>query len=99
MIANPELSQPQSADPAAAAVICPNCGEQGMQSFYEVRNIPVHSVLLMQTREEALRYPRRDLRLGFCGSCGFICNTLFDPTVHEYSTSYEEPQTFSPTFN
>lgn len=70
-----------------------------MQAFYEVRNIPVHSVLLMPTRERALNYPRRDLQLGFCPSCGFICNTIFDPTVHEYSTSCEETQGFSPTFN
>jgi SAM-dependent methyltransferase len=70
-----------------------------MQSFYEVRNIPVHSVLLMPTRERALNYPRRDLRLGFCPRCGFIGNILFDASVHEYSTSCEESQGFSPTFN
>jgi len=70
-----------------------------MQTFYEVRNIPVHSVLLMPTRERALSYPRRDLRLGFCAKCGFISNILFDPKVHEYSTSCEETQGFSPTFN
>ena len=70
-----------------------------MQVFYEVLHIPVHSVLLMSTRERALNYPRRDLKLGFCPKCGFIANTVFDPTVHEYSTSCEESQGFSPTFN
>ena len=70
-----------------------------MQTFYEVRNIPVHSVLLMPTKERALGYPRRDLRLGFCSQCCFISNTIFDPRVHEYSTSCEETQGFSPTFN
>jgi len=70
-----------------------------MEGFYEVRNIPVHSVLLMPTRERALNYPRRDLKLGFCPKCGFISNVLFDPSVHEYSTSCEESQGFSPTFN
>jgi SAM-dependent methyltransferase len=70
-----------------------------MQAFYEVRNIPVHSVLLMPTRERALNYPRRDLRLGFCPQCGFVSNIIFDPKVHEYSTSCEESQGFSPTFN
>jgi SAM-dependent methyltransferase len=70
-----------------------------MQVFYQVRNIPVHSVLLMPTRERALTYPRRDLRLGFCSRCGFIANTNFDSSVHEYSTSCEETQGFSPTFN
>ena len=70
-----------------------------MQVFYEVLHIPVHSVLLMPTRERALNYPRRDLKLGFCPKCGFIANTVFDPTVHEYSSSCEESQGFSPTFN
>jgi SAM-dependent methyltransferase len=78
---------------------CPNCLVPGMDAFYEVRNIPVHSVLLMPTRERALNYPRRDLKLGFCSSCGFVGNMLFDPTVHEYSTQCEESQGFSPTFN
>jgi SAM-dependent methyltransferase len=70
-----------------------------MKTFYQVRDIPVHSVLLMRSQEQALNYPRRDLQLGFCPSCGFISNVLFDPSVHEYSTSYEETQGFSPTFN
>ena len=70
-----------------------------MRTFYELRNIPVHSVLLMPTRERAVNYPRRDLWLGFCPVCGFVGNTLFDPSVHEYSTSCEESQGFSPTFN
>jgi len=70
-----------------------------MSAFYEVKNIPVHSVLLMPTRERALSYPRRDLKLGFCPACGFISNTVFDPSVHEYSTSCEESQGFSPTFS
>ena len=79
--------------------VCPSCHQGRMQAFYEVRNIPVHSVLLMPTRERALNYPRRDLQLGFCRCCGFISNILFDPTVHEYSGSCEETQGFSPTFN
>jgi SAM-dependent methyltransferase len=80
-------------------ILCPNCNQGRMQVFYEVRNIPVHSVLLMPTYERAMTYPRRDLQLGWCPLCGFVANTLFDPSVHEYSTSYEETQGFSPTFN
>lgn len=84
---------------AAGYSLCPNCEHGRMKDFYEVRNIPVHSVLLMPTQERALNYPRRNLRLGFCEACGFVSNTVFDPTVHEYSTSCEESQGFSPTFN
>jgi hypothetical protein len=64
-----------------------------------VFGIPVHSVLLMPTREEAINYPRRDLELAFCPSCGFIQNVRFDPEVHRYSTQYEPTQAFSPTFS
>lgn len=70
-----------------------------MEPFYEVQNIPVHSVLTMPTRERALNYPRRNLELGFCNGCGFIGNIIFDHGVHEYSTRCEESQGFSPTFN
>jgi len=81
-----------------AHVVCHSCGAQEMTIFYEVENIPAHSCLLMPTREAALSYPKRDLRLGFCHACGFIQNTVFDPSVHEYSTRYEETQAFSPRF-
>ncbi|NOX57978.1 MAG: methyltransferase domain-containing protein [Planctomycetes bacterium] len=82
-----------------AQLKCPNCDSTGIHTFYSVRDIPVHSCLLMPTREAALNYPRGDLKLGFCRGCGFVFNTLFRPEVHEYSTAYEETQGFSPTFN
>lgn len=78
---------------------CPNCLTGTLEAFYEVRNIPVHSVLLMPSRDHANKYPRRDLKLGFCKQCGFVSNMIFDSSVHEYSTSCEESQGFSPTFN
>ncbi len=77
---------------------CPNCLAGEMSIFYEVRGAPVHSVLLMPTREVAVNFPKRDIALGFCGVCGFISNTRFDASVHNYSGQYEETQGFSPTF-
>jgi SAM-dependent methyltransferase len=79
--------------------VCPNCGSVGMPVFYELESVPVHSVLLLPTREEALSYPKGDIALGFCRTCGFISNVAFDPTLHEYSPQYEATQAFSPTFN
>lgn len=78
---------------------CPGCGTSGMEIIYEVNHVPVHSVLLMDSREEAMTYTKRDIVLGFCHTCGFISNIAFDPTVHEYSAKYEETQGFSATFN
>ncbi len=80
-------------------LICPNCKSKGLDIFYSVKSIPVHSCLLMSTREQALNYPKGDLRLGFCYQCGFVTNTLFDPQTNDYSIQYEETQGFSSHFN
>lgn len=78
---------------------CPSCGSADLEVFYQVRQVPVHSVLLMSTRDEALTFRKGDIALGFCSSCGFISNLAFDPGMHEYSSKYEETQGFSSTFN
>ena len=53
---------------------CPACGSDAVRVFYETPQIPVHSVLLFYSRDEAMGYPRGDLRLGLCGKCGFMFN-------------------------
>ncbi|MEM7203448.1 MAG: class I SAM-dependent methyltransferase, partial [Planctomycetota bacterium] len=86
--------------PASTAikVACFNCGSNSTRVFHSVDNIPVHSCLLMPSRQEAVDYPRGDLRVAFCDDCGFIQNSAFDPAVHEYSQRYEETQAFSAKF-
>lgn len=86
-------------DRTMSTCACPSCGAQRMSVFYELDQVPVHSVLLLLTREAALNYPKGDIALGFCQACGFISNVAFDPTVHEYSSRYEATQVFSPTFS
>lgn len=78
---------------------CPNCASQGLHIFYEVRNVPVHSCLMMSSKEEALDFPCGDVVLGFCPECGFITNTVFDAKWSAYAPNYEDQQSFSPTFN
>ena len=82
----------------AAELACPSCGARGLRLFHEQLGIPVHSVRLVETREEALAFPRGDLRLGFCGACGFITNTAYEPELQDYAVSYEETQGYSPRF-
>ncbi|MEE9230195.1 MAG: class I SAM-dependent methyltransferase [Acidobacteriota bacterium] len=77
---------------------CHSCDSHGLSIFYEVESVPVHSCLLLPSREDAMQYPKGKLRLGFCRSCGFISNVLFDPSMLNYSSSYEETQGFSPRF-
>jgi len=79
--------------------ICPNCGAKGLSLFYEVENVPVHSCLMLSSKEEALEFPAGDVRLGLCNRCGFIANTEFDAKWSAYAPNYEDQQSFSPTFN
>ena len=78
---------------------CPNCGHKELSIFYEVRNVPVHSCLMLPTQQEALDFPCGDVVLGFCEHCGFITNVAFDRKWSAYAPNYEDQQSFSPTFN
>jgi SAM-dependent methyltransferase len=78
---------------------CPSCGSANISVFYEVQNVPVNSCLLLSTEEEAQNFPRGSVVLGFCESCGFIYNTAFNPSLVNYSSAYEDQQSYSPTFN
>jgi len=77
---------------------CQACGGSDLEAVYEVRGIPVHSCLMVKSREEALAFPKGDLELVFCRDCGFLQNRLFDPALERYSPDYEETQAFSPRF-
>lgn len=79
--------------------ICPSCDSTEMSIIYKIENVPIHSVQLLKTKEKAIKYPKRDIKLGFCEKCGFISNVAFDSTVHEYSNEYESTQIYSTTFN
>jgi len=78
---------------------CPSCGSSDISLFYDVSEVPVHSVLLLNSKEEALNYPKGTISLGFCKRCGFITNLEFDPNLLEYSSKYEATQAYSSTFN
>ena len=79
--------------------VCPSCGHTELSVFYEVRNVPVHSCLMLPTQQEALDFPCGDVVLGFCQHCSFITNVVFNPQVEAYAPNYEDQQSFSPTFN
>jgi len=84
--------------PTAQATSCNACGGVDIQVFYRVKDVPAHSCLMLSSREEALAFPRGDIELGFCGTCGFIGNVRFDPGLERYSAAYEETQAYSPRF-
>jgi SAM-dependent methyltransferase len=78
---------------------CPSCGARGMQVFHHQASVPTNSCILLDSRAEALAYPRGRIELAFCPVCGFISNMAFDAKLTEYSGRYEETQGFSDTFN
>jgi SAM-dependent methyltransferase len=78
---------------------CPSCGHKELSIFYEVRNVPVHSCLMLPSQKEAQEFPCGDVMLGFCNHCGFITNVAFDSKWSAYAPNYEDQQSFSPTFN
>lgn len=78
---------------------CKGCGGNETTTFYEVVNAPVHSVLLMRTREQALSFPTGKIELAYCNTCGFISNIAFEGANQNYSAEYEETQGYSGTFN
>jgi SAM-dependent methyltransferase len=80
-------------------ICCPSCSAAVTRMLYRVPSIPIHSCILLDTAEEARAFPRRDLELAYCDSCGFIFNHLFDEAIMGYSTQFEESQHFSGTFN
>ena len=78
---------------------CPNCKNRTLDIFYQVEKVPVNSVLLLTSREEALNFPTGNIKLARCETCGFVTNIDFKQELLEYSTRYEGTQAFSPTFN
>ncbi len=70
-----------------------------MRPFFELPSVPVHSVMLLTDRREALSFPTGDIRLAHCTACDFITNTAFDADLQSYGEGYEATQAFSPTFN
>lgn len=77
---------------------CPGCGTGPPEVFYEQGDVPAHSCLLFDTREEAVVFPRGSIALGLCAACGLISNVAFDPSLQAYTARYEESQAFSPRF-
>jgi SAM-dependent methyltransferase len=77
--------------------LCPACGGTELRLLLE-QVAPVHTSKLLDTREAALGYPSRPVRLEVCVACGLVTNTAFDAPTHDYSASFEETQAFSPRF-
>jgi len=79
--------------------VCPNCKSTTVKAFYEVKNVPVNSCLLFSSSDKAINFPKGNVVLGFCSTCGFITNMAFNPLIIDYSSLAPEEQGSSGTFN
>jgi len=77
---------------------CAACGAAGAGPIYALRDIPVQSCVLLETREEALAYPTAHLELWLCRYCGFLWNPLFDEAAQGELDAYEASQAHSGRF-
>ncbi len=94
-----ETAIPESRATDRKALVCQSCEKPEARVFLELGEVPTNSMVLLDTKEKAVSYPKGKLTLAFCESCGFIFNPDFDPALVDYSQSYESSQAFSPRFN
>lgn len=80
-------------------VWCRACGNAGLELFTESHGVPVNNARVFARAEDARALATGEIELAFCPTCGFIENARYDPTLVTYDASYEEQQSFSPTFN
>ena len=77
---------------------CTLCNSTDLDIFFKVDQVPVHSNVLCDTREDALAANRGDIHLAYCRNCGHIFNAVFDPKLMKYDQIYENSLHFSPRF-
>ena len=77
---------------------CPACGSLTSRVFFELHSVPVNSITLWATHEEALQCPVEEIHLAFCSSCGAIYNRAFEPAALTYDNRYDNSLHFSPSF-
>lgn len=69
-----------------------------VEEFAALLNLPIYCNLLWDSKQAAIDCPKGDIRLAFCGNCGAISNTAFDPSKLGYSQDYENSLHYSPRF-
>lgn len=81
-----------------ASITCPVCSADGAKVFFELLEMPVFIGVQWPSRDQARGCDKGDLRLAYCGECGFIWNVAFDPKLVEYSQQYDNSLHFSSVF-
>ncbi len=68
---------------------CPVCCGEDTTPVLEMEGMPVFANVLWPSMDEAQAAPRGAIHLVHCPACNHLFNWAFDPTLTEYSPSYE----------
>jgi SAM-dependent methyltransferase len=77
---------------------CIACLSEGVQVILEIPQVPVLCNVPADTPEAARQISRRDIRMGFCPTCGHMFNLAFQAELVHYAEEYENSLHFSPFF-
>ncbi len=77
---------------------CTVCGAGPAVSVIALSRMPIFCSVQWPTRHEAINAPRGNMELSFCPECGHLFNSVFDPSVMQYSAAYDCSLHFSPSF-
>lgn len=78
---------------------CPCCGASTIEAVRGLAPVPVHSVTIHHSAEEARSVASGKIALSFCHRCGFLFNAAFDATLQDYSRGYVSTQAHSGVFD
>ena len=77
---------------------CWACGGTSIRPFFAVEGMPLSSLILVDSQQDAVGFPSGGLELVVCETCGFVYNRSFQPELVDYTMPYESSQVFSPRF-
>lgn len=80
------------------AAKCWACGSEAITLVFEITDLALSSLILVDTPDEARGFPRGDLEFVICRDCSFMFNRTFRPELVDYTMPYESSQVFSPRF-
>lgn len=96
---NGEQIQPAGTTNLLRNVACPSCSnEDGLFTFYNVKNIPLFQNIVYTSYEEAVNCKKADLELTCCPKCSMVFNALFNIDLIDYSEDYDNEQSISNYF-
>lgn len=77
---------------------CTGCGHCDQTEIFRVTSQPVISNYRCESADEARSFPRGDITLVQCASCGLVFNFTFDGSLCHYDEKYDNRQLLSPAF-